>query len=138
MQVKQACKRRRFQQRSIAVQNQQIARCSDDALARAQHRMPGPFLFSLSANRMPGTVHARRAPALPDAHHRNDLLRRSDLQRGPDHLVQQRVAARLVQNFGFVRFHACSQPGGQDHDRYVCSSFDVCRCALVPAVLLAL
>ena len=50
------------------------------------------------------------------AHHHENALRRSQLERGFHHVLHQRLAAGAVQHFGLARFHAGAQTRGQNHD----------------------
>ena len=57
-------------------------------------------------------------------------FRRGHVQGRAHDVVQQRVAAGLMQNLRLLRHHARPQPGGQNHDRYICLHLTLKRCAL--------
>ncbi len=87
-----------------------------ERLLRTQDCMRRAILICLF-----GETNALKSDALANllrivAHDRHNALRRGNVQRSTKNMVQQRISAGFVQDFGSARFHACSQPSGQDHD----------------------
>src|SRR5258705_317436 len=51
------------------------------------------------------------------AYHHEDAIRRSQLERRVNHMLDQGLASGAVQYLGLRRFHTRPQAGGQDDDR---------------------
>jgi hypothetical protein len=91
--------------------------------------MARALLFVLFGKADAGLAHACPHLLRLMAHHRHYLFRRRYVESRANDVVQQSIATGLVQNFCFLRFHACSKPSCQNHDGYIVFHFDRKRCA---------
>ena len=85
--------------------------------------MPSAFLFGLLGKQKAGKGNTVTHPLRLMAHHSDDAFGWRNGQRGANDVVQQRIARRFMQHLGLFRLHARSQPGSQNHDRYIALHF---------------
>ncbi len=102
------------EQRAIAVEHHQVAIQAGERLASDQDGVASALLLGLldkaDSRRGRGLAHFFRLVADDD----EDALRGREFERGIDDVLQQGLAAGLVQHFGVAALHACTESGGED------------------------